>query len=128
MDRIQTLIKKHSRKTRDPKHDSTDPQKWMAELTKDIMKSGLMGQYDENMRTASIMAVVLTLWYTRVHRAKIYDPRRPVEVRKRAYFVRQSFRENMFRMMTDESKDPTLFPGQQWETPFHPYPTDGVFV
>ena len=129
IDRVQTLIGKHSRRTKDPKHDRTDPRKWLGDLTQEVVRRApKRGRYDENMRTACILAMVLSLWYTRVHRAKIYDPRRPVELRKQAYFTRQVFTEAMFHIMTDESQDPTYFPGQQWETPFHPYPTDGVFV
>jgi len=86
------------------------------------------GPYDGNMRMAAVLSYVLALWYLRIHRAKSYDPRRPVKHRKSAYHQRLRFACAIFYAIVDESEDPDFFPGQKWESPFDPYPTDGYFV
>ena len=85
-------------------------------------------QYDGNMRIACVLSYVLALWVLRLSRAKSYDPRRPVKLRQTAYFSRLGYANALFLAIMDESLDSTLFPGQRWETPFDPYPTDGYFV
>lgn len=84
-------------------------------------------QYDGNMRMAATLSYVLGFWYSRLHRAKCYDPRRPVRLRKAAYFQRYSWALAMFNALLDESDDCDMFK-QKWETPFDPFPTDGYFV
>jgi len=80
------------------------------------------------MRMASILSFILATWYLRLHRAKMYDPRRPVRHRQAAYWSRLSYANALFLAITDESKDAEMFPGQRWEMPFDPYPTDGYFI
>jgi hypothetical protein len=77
---------------------------------------------------ACILSYVLALWVLRLSRAKSYDPRRPVRLRQGAYWNRLGYAQALFMAIMDESLDPKLFPGQRWETPFDPYPTDGYFV
>ena len=128
---IQRLITAHSYKTKNPWHKATRKEKVMMGLVKLVRKHGMPRagpQYDGNMRIACILSYVLALWYLRLHRAKSYDPRRPVRLRRAAYWNRLGYAQAMFMAITDESLDPTLFPGQKWETPFDPYPTDGFFV
>lgn len=128
---IQRLIVKHSRPTKDPWHGTTQTEKVVVDLVKLVQKHGMPKtgpQYDGNMRMACILSYVLALWYLRLHRAKAYDPRRPVRNRQAAYFGRLNYANALFLAITDESLDQKLFPGQRWETPFDPYPTDGYFV
>lgn len=128
---VQRLVTKHSRPTKNPWHGTTQTEKVMADLVKLVRKHGMPKkgpQYDGNMRMACILSYVLALWYLRLHRAKSYDPRRPVRLRQAAYFHRLGYANALFLAITDESRDQTFFPGQKWETPFDPYPTDGYFV
>lgn len=128
---IQRLITRRSRPTKNPWHGTTQTEKVMADLVKLVQRHGMPKkgpQYDGNMRMACVLSYVLALWYLRLHRAKSYDPRRPIRVRQAAYFHRLGYANALFLAITDESLDATLFPGQRWETPFDPYPTDGYFV
>ena len=127
---VQSLITKHSRPTKNPWHGMTDSSKVVADLVKLVQKRAMPKKgrpYDENMRMAAILSYVLALWYLRLHRAKSYDSRRPVRLRQGAYWNRMDYCQALFRAMVDESEDQIYFPGQPWETPFHPYPTDGFF-
>ncbi len=127
--KIQALITKHSRPTKDPRHGRTMTGKMIADLVREIEKTApTKYAFDGNMRMANILSLVLATWYLRVHRAKSYDPRRPVALRKQAYFSRLGYAMALFRAIEDESQDQEHFPGQRWETPFDPYPTDGYFV
>lgn len=95
---------------------------------KEIQKRYPRGeQFDGNMRMAATLSYILGFWYSRLHRAKCYDPRRPVRHRKQAYFQRYSWALAMFGAIADESDDCDMFK-QKWETPFDPFPTDGYFV
>lgn len=141
--KVQALITKNSKPTKDPWHGTTNTEKMVQDLMKEIKKTyghdfqAKTGsrisametrRFDENMRMASVLGYVLTLFYARLHRAKAYDPRRPVKLRQVAYQQRHLWSIAMFRAMTDESEDQDHFPGQKWESPFDPYPTDGYFV
>lgn len=127
--KIQALITKHSRPTRDPWHGTTKTAHMVADLVREIEKvSPKKVRYEVNMHMASVLSLALATWYLRVHRAKSYDPRRPVKLRKAAYFQRLGYAAALFLAMEDESQDQEHFPGQNWETPFDPCPTDGYFV
>ncbi len=127
---VQELIQKHSRKTKDPWHGATNIERVVKELVQIIKRVAFRkkGRYDGNMRMAAVLSYVLAIWYLRIHRAKSYDPRRPVKARKAAYFTRLNYATALFYAIEDESMDPVHFPGQKWESPFDPYPTDGYFV
>ena len=127
--KIQGFIVKHTKPTKDPWHGRTATRRAMADLMREVERTRpKTGRYDENMRMASVLSLVLATWYLRVHRAKSYDPRRPVKLRKAAYFNRLGYAAAFFLAIEDESLDQEHFPGQKWETPFDPYPTDGYFV
>ena len=133
--KVQSLIGKHSRPTKDPNHGYTESEKVIHDLMREVKRHAMprggpasVRRYDENMRTAAVLSYVLALWYLRIHRAKSYDPRRPVKHRQAAYHQRQRFATMMFHAIVDESEDAEFFPGQKWESPFDPYPTDGYFV
>src|SRR3990167_7963405 len=126
--RVQALIRKHSRPSRDPKHDQTDAAAWVAELAVDVMRRFPGGRRDENLWAASVMGVVLANWYLRCHRAKAMDPCRPVRLRKRAYARWLAVAGALHRGAVDESLDPRHFPGQRWENPWLAGATDGTFT
>lgn len=127
---IQTLIGKYSSASDDPQHDQTDVKGWMQELTEFVMKSfPVTGPaYDENMRIARVMSYILALWYSRLHLAKVSDPRRPVSIRRDAYKSRQEWLDTLFHAITDIQHDPSYFPGQQWEHPFSLESQNGDFI
>jgi len=127
--RVQGLITKHSKPTKDPHHGATATAKVIAELTSDLQKMwDGNGKFDGNMRTAAALSMILATWYLRLHKAKAFDPRRPVKLRQSAYYQRLSYAMAMFRAIEDESLDAEMFPGQNWESPFEPSPTDGYFI
>ena len=127
--KVQTLIVKHSRSTRDPWHGTTRTARVIADLVREIERAAPKKvRYEVNMHMAMVLSLVLATWYLRVHRAKSYDPRRPVKLRQGAYFNRLGYATALFLATEDESLDQEHFPGQRWETPFDPYPTDGYFV
>lgn len=128
---VQRLITKHSYKTKDPWHKATREEKVVMDLVRLVRKHGMPKtgpSYDGNMRIACILSYVLALWVLRLSRAKSYDPRRPVRLRQGAYWNRLGYAQALFMAITDESLDPTLFPGQNWESPWDPRTTDGFFL
>ena len=128
--RVQSFVTKHARPTRDPKHKTAEPEKIIADLTREIMKAAKKTNRvgDGNMLAACALSLILATWYLRLSRAKSYDPRRPVRLRKAAYFSRLNYAAALFLAMEDESFDQGHFPGQNWETPFDPRTTDGYFI
>jgi len=126
---VQGLIKAYSKPTKDPWHGSCDPDEVVKGIVFAIRRYAFpkKARFDGNMRMAAVLSYVFTLWYCRVHRAKAYDPRRPVRHRKDAYFTRLDYMHAMFDAMEDESLDSIHFT-QKWESPFDPFPTDGYFV
>jgi len=131
--RIQALIKKHStpaRKSGKYKgHGMTNAQAWVRDLVAEVHASRpRTGMYDGNMWLAGQTALILAHWYFRLHRAKCYDPRRPVAMRKEALKQRTTYAVRMFLAICDESQDAALLPGQHWDDPGSPHAVDGVFL
>ena len=128
--RVQSLVTKHARPTRDPRHKTAEPEKIVADLVREIMKAARRTNRvgDGNMLAACALSLILATWFLRLSRAKSYDPRRPVALRKQAYFSRLGYATALFRAIEDESQDQEHFPGQNWETPFSDHPTDGYFI
>lgn len=135
---VQNRIAAHSRPGPDPNHSVTDAMAWVTDLAKDVM-AGWPGDwesklatdptaFDENMRLARELGLVLCAWYASVQRAKTQDPRRPIELRRKAHDRRAAWMQALLRAITDDQLDPLVFPGQQWESPFRPDATDGDFV
>ena len=96
---VQGLITKHSRPTKNPWHGTTKTSMAMAELITLVQKHGMPKKgpaYDGNMRMASILSFILATWYLRLHRAKSYDPRRPVRHRQAAYWSRLGYATALF--------------------------------
>ena len=124
---VQRLISKHSRPTKDPHHGQTRTGAVIAELVGIVHKTFPKKEtFDGNMRMAAVLSYVLAIWYSRLSRAKAYDPRRPVAHRKMGYANRLAWA--MALALMDESEDAEHFPGQRWEMPYDPYPTDGYFI
>ena len=94
---IQRLVSKHSKPTKDPWHGRTETLRAIVDLATTVQKTfPKKGSFDGNMRMAAILSYVLALWYNRLHRAKSYDPRRPVKVRQVAYENRLGWANAMF--------------------------------
>jgi hypothetical protein len=128
MEFIQKEISKATKKTKDPNHGKTNVRVWSKKLVNEIMKAmPKEGTYDENMRFAATMGFVLVLWYARLHKAKIYDPRRPIKTRQTAYHQWMLFCHSIFNAMMDESLDAEFFK-QHFDPPFSPHAVDGVFI
>ena len=131
---IQGRITARAKRSKDPWHDQSDSQKVMNDVVAEIRRliydkaKKEKRAFDSNMALAMGTSYVLAVWYLRLHRAKSYDPRRPVKLRQAAYWHRYAFARAIFDAIVDESQDPKYFPGQRWESPFDPYPTDGYFV
>ena len=125
---IQTAIRRHSRPSSDPDHSETNALKWVHDLAKEVQATApKKGQYDENMRLASIIALALTYWFSRVQRAKAYDPRRPVVLRRAALQRWHDFWRDMLDGAIFEAEDAELFPGQHWDPPWSEHAIDGHF-
>src|SRR3989304_1528083 len=128
MARVQTLILQHSEPGDIPQHDDCNTEAVLKEIISEIINTapvagGLTGAplYDENLRAFSIIAQISALWYSRCHLAKLSDPRRPVGNAMRRYKeAYQPWLVEMFINLTDQSRDSTYFPGQEWQNPFTP--------
>jgi len=126
--RVQALIVRHSRKTKDPNHGTTNTRKVLHQLVDDVIDTFPPDErYDGNMR-GLFMGMICALWYVRVHRAKCWDPNRPISHRRRAYSRWALFCRELFMAILDERKDGTYFHGQKWESPFVPDAKSGRFV
>jgi len=127
---IQREIKKASRKSADPKHDETDVSMWMEALVLKVLElqAGIKGKLDGNMRAAAVVSQILALWFIRVQRAKAYDPRRPIALRKKALVRWADYLTAMQRLGLDESADTRIFQTQRWESPWDPRAHDGDFI
>lgn len=135
---IEALIRKHTRPLTakeahkmgiSPKgHGETDPVKWIRDLAKDVKKNfPKSGMYDGNMLMAVRMSQILMFWYLRLQRAKCYDPRRPVKIRRFAMEKLMVYCSTIMMMIVDERFDAEIFK-QDWDPPFNPKAKDGVFV
>jgi hypothetical protein len=135
---IQHRIAAHTKPTDDPNHGATDMRAWLLELIDELertwpdgwreLRAGDQGSFDENMRMARELSLLLAAWFASVARAKSRDPNRPVALRREAHERRQWWIEQMVRALVDDRADPDVFPGQRWESPFLPDATDGEFV
>jgi hypothetical protein len=110
-------------------HGTTDTKKWIDDLYWLIWRKRPKGKaYDENMYLAAAMGYVLVLWYTRIQRAKAYDPRRPIEIRKGAIDRIPHYLSSLVHDLLDDSIDAHTLAGQDFEPPYGRNATDGKFV
>jgi len=126
---VNGVIAAHSTmRTSDPDHGASNALAWTADLMREIHASHpKKGTFDGNMRQAAIAALVFALWYSRVQRAKAYDPRRPVVLRRAALATWRKFWHAMFDAAVYEGEDAEVFSGQHWDPPWSPHAVDGVF-
>jgi hypothetical protein len=110
-------------------HSDTDNVLWGIRMVKTVASSLRKNKgKDENMGLAAALGMILVAWYVRVQRAKAMDPKRPVELRKKALERGAAYVAEINKVMHDDSIDPIVWPGQEWENPFHPKARDGRFV
>lgn len=136
MEFIQKIITKSCKPNPDdPKHPLANPGQWMKALSGEVWKR-FYKQYkkkgwgcgDGNIACSMLLSILYTLWSSRITRAKSYDPRRPVELRKDCLNGLVFYQKMVFQCMIDESRDPELFVGQEWDPPFAPNAKEGRFV
>ena len=136
LERIESLISKHSTPARTrgkyKGHASTDSVAWVQELTVEVQKDIRLCNkgigYDENMALASRMGQILAVWYCTVHRAKSFDARRPLNLRRDANFKVVRYRGLMVQMMSDDWLMFRAFPNQPYNYPWGEGAIDGDFV
>lgn len=126
---VQSEIPKHS-KPYNENHDITDTAKVWEAVVAEVIASAPEDPdlYDENLRTARLSALVMSLWFSACSRSKTRDPRRPIALRREAHHKIVTWRAMMLQAMTDDAFDPFGFPSQKFENPFAPDATDGDFV
>ena len=103
---------------------------WFVKLGKEILatfpESG--PPYDPNMRLAAAMGLILTVWQVRVHRAKLFDPNRPLNKRREIYAGWVDAAMIYASVFFDERDDAIFMPGQKWNNPWWPGAKGGKFV
>ncbi len=136
LNRVQVLIGRHStppRKSGKYKgHGDTDTSLWVRDLEKEVSRhikrtnKGI--GYDGNMAVAKLLGRVLTVWYCTVHRAKSFDPNRPVE-RKKANIAVTRYRGELMSAISDDELMGDVFGGcQNWNFPFGKGVYGGKFI
>lgn len=98
----------------------------MVEVINSIPKDGRMR--DPNMFVARRLGIVLLTWFVRVSRAKCFDPRRPLVLRKKAYALWLENLSGITSLLMDDRDDPKIWPGQKWDNPFGKNAKGGKFV
>ena len=134
---VQTLIGRHTgpvHKSGPYKgHSITDSVAWVKDLAEDVqvaVRERNRGRaYDENMAIASEMGLILVAWYAHVHRAKSYDPNRPLHARRAAAAQRTRFMAQLAAVLADDSLMGEVWGRQQrWNFPFGRGAKGGRFV
>ena len=137
IERCQELIAKHSTPARTrgkyKGHGSTDAVAWIQELAAELQREikrqrGRSMAYDENMALAALTGQVLCAWYANVHRAKSYDPNRPVRHRQRAARQLERWRVELFLMTLHDQLMTRAFPAQEFNMPYGRQKRGGKFV
>lgn len=132
---IQALISKHTKPITKGKykgHGTTDTVAWMEDLhhivTSNIKKRNRgRGAYDENMAISREMGRALVVWYCAVHRAKSYDPNRPL-ARKRANASVTRFRGELMAAISSDEIMGAVFGNQYWNFPYGKGAFGGDFI
>lgn len=108
---------------------SQNTMSWIAEVISAIVAEfPKKGMYDPNMRLAARLGTILLVWYTRIHRAKTFDSRRPVKIRKESY---ESWIANVSYILTallDDRTDAAVWGNQPWVNPYLKGAKGGKFV
>lgn len=129
---VGNAIARHARKTKKSVHDEVDVPDWMGDFTEELDRrvSRLLpsNKYDNNMAFAASASYVLMRWFVRLARAKSYDPRRPVKVRRKMMGRLTEYCREVVGFMVDESGDADNYPKQEWDPPFAPGAKDGKYT
>ena len=133
---VQHLIGKHSTEAKygpNKAHARTDSVAWVADLARLVaahVEAKNRGRhYDENMALASGLGLILVAWYAHVHRAKSYDPNRPLKARQAAAAQRTRFLAELAAVLADDSVMGEVWGKQQaWNFPFGRGAKGGRFV
>lgn len=132
MDFIGNMIQKHTKPSDNPLHGFTESDQWLIELSQELWKRVQprhdLTKMDENIICSSLMGLILVQWSCRVRRAKSYDPRRPVEIRKGMMKRFLDYQHALMDAMMNEENDHNFFPKQEWDPPFVPGAKNGDFV
>jgi hypothetical protein len=134
--RCECLIVKHSTAPRVrgkyKGHSSTDAAAWVRDLTDEVQawirrtRPGIA--YDENMALASTLGLILSTWYALVHRAKTYDPNRPLKLRRKANRIVTDFRAELVRAVCNDALMGKVWSGQTFAPPYGKAAKGGKFV
>lgn len=135
---IEELILKHSSREvivrgKNKGHRMTDTVGWVEELTyichKYLRRRNKGRDYDGNMALAALLGRVLVLWYCNVHRAKGFDPNRPLLNRKQVFTQLSRYRGRLVAGMSDDRLMGAVWgKQQQWNFPFGKGAKGGKFV
>lgn len=132
MDFIGAAIPKHTRPSDNPLHGSTESNLWLRDLADEVFARMKpyhdLAKMDENIIVSSLVSLILTLWSCRVRRAKSYDPRRPLDVRRAMTGRLYDYHHALLDCIVNEASDHHYFPAQEWDPPFAPGAKDGDFV
>lgn len=134
---VEHLIGKHSgpKVKRGPHkgHSETDTAAWIAELTQSVLDENAAWNkgraYDGNMAAAARLGLILVAWYAHVHRAKSFDPNRPLRARRAAAMQRIRYLVELQAILVDDSVMGEVWgQGQRWNFPFGKGARGGKFV
>ena len=134
---VEYLIGKHSSvkaKAGSHKgHATTNTAAWITELAEFVIAENAARNkwitYDGNMATAARLGLILVAWYSNVHRAKSYDPHRPLSARCAAAVQRTQFLAELSAVLADDSVMGEVWGNsQQWNYPFGKGAKGGKFV
>lgn len=98
----------------------------IAEVVKSMPNDGV--PRDPNMFVARRLGLVLLTWFVRVSRAKCFDPKRPLRLRKKAYGLWLENLAGITGLLMDDRDDPVVWSGQAWDNPFGKKAKGGKFV
>lgn len=121
---VESLIQKNSTPPRTrgkyKGHGSTNSAAWVMalalQLQREIAKRNKGKAYDENLALARTLGLVLCAWYAQVHRAKAFDPNRPLD-RRKVFKTLAEFRAALAVWTTDERIMAEVWQGQLWNLP-----------
>lgn len=134
--RVEQLIAVHSTPPRTrgkyKGHGSTDSCAWVAalarELAVEIRRCNRGIGYDENLALASKVGYVLAAWYALCHRAKSFDPNRPLRLRRRALVHCNRYRQLLTDRMSDDALMTSVWSAQIFNLPYGRGAIGGSFI
>jgi hypothetical protein len=129
--RVQEEVwKSVTKKTRKDVHPECDAAQWTRAITKDISdRVEALEDYggDGNILVAYLCAIVFATWGYRISHAKMYDPNRPLSIRRKGLKRHINLCLALVEAIFDESRDAEYFP-QDFNPPYGPSAKGGKFV